>query len=83
MKLRDIFLGRPIHWLPWPFLALLFIWMNKVHLHVTRFNTFALLLLAVTAALVGFVLLTTRRGDQVTREPIPEEPGAMGTGSED
>lgn len=83
MKPRDVFLGRPIHWLPWPLLAVLFIWMNKVHLHVTRFNMFALLLLAATVVLVAFVVLTTRRGEQVTREPIPGDQSAGGTGGED
>lgn len=78
MKLRDVFLGKPIHWLPWPILAVLFIWMNSVHLHVTRFNLFALCLLAVAAALVAFVLLSTRPGELVTREPIPPEPGGPG-----
>jgi len=32
---------------------------------------------------VVFFLLTTRRGEQVTREAIPEQDGAQGTGSED
>ena len=83
MKLREIFLGKPIHWLPWPIIAVLFIWMNSVHLHVTRFNAFAFVLLAVAAAVVAWVRLTTRRDELVTREPIPEDPGAGGTGSED
>lgn len=83
MRLRDVFLGKPIHWLPWPILAVLFVWMNAVHLHVTRFNEFALLLLAAAAGVVALVVLTTRRDEQVTREPIPEEPGAAQPGGED
>jgi len=83
MALRGIFLGKPLHWLPWPLLGVLFVWMDKVHLHVTRFNTFAFVLLGLSAGVVAFFLLTTRRGEQVTREPIPEQDGAQGTGSED
>ncbi len=83
MPLRKIFLGKPIHWLPWPILAVLFVWMNKVHLHVTRFNTFSFVLLGVAVVVVGFLLFTTRRGEQVTREPIPQADGTQGTGSED
>lgn len=81
--MRKIFLGKPLHWLPWPLLGVLFVWMNKVHLHVTRFNTFAFVLFGLSAGVVAFFVLTTRRGEQVTREPIPEQGSAQGTGSED
>jgi hypothetical protein len=83
MKLRSVFLGKPIHWLLWPFIAGLYIGMNSVHLHVTRFNTFAFVILGIAAAVVAYVLLSTRRGEQVTRDPIPPEAGPAGTGSED
>lgn len=84
MKLRDVFLGKPIHWLPWPVIAALYVWMNSVHLHVTRFNTFAFILLGIAAAVVAFVVLTTRRDEQVTRESIPQEerPSPDGSGSD-
>ena len=36
----------------------------------------------ILAAVVAFVLITTRRDEQVTREPIPQEGTAAGTGSE-
>ena len=83
MSLRRIFLGKPAHWLPWPLIAVLFVWMNTVHLHVTRFNSFAFVLLGLAAGVVAFFLLTTRRGEAVTREPIPGEDGAQGTAGED
>ncbi len=73
MKPRDVFLGKPIHWLPWPVLALLYIGMDSVHLHVTRFNLFAFVLLGAAIGIVAWLRLTTRRGEAVTREPIPEE----------
>jgi len=83
MAFRKIFLGKPVHWLPWPLLGVLFVWMNKVHLHVTRFNSFTFVLLGLSAGIVAFFLFTTRRGEQVTREPIPELDASQGTGSED
>lgn len=83
MRLRDVFLGKPIHWLPWPIIAVLFVSMDKVHMHVTQFNSFTFVLLGISAGVVVFFLLTTRRGEQVTREEIPEDGGAQGTGSED
>lgn len=78
MKLRTVFLGKPIHWLPWPVIAGLYIGMDSVHLHVTRFNAFAFVLLGAAIAVVAWLRLTTREDEQVTREPIPEEPGAGG-----
>jgi hypothetical protein len=83
VKLRAVFLGKPVHWLPWLVIGGLFIWMNKLHLHVTYFNTFAFVLLAAAAGVVAFVFLTTRRGEQVTREPIPQEAGEGRTEGED
>jgi hypothetical protein len=82
MKLRDVFLGKPIHWLPWPCIAGVYIWMNSVHLHVTRFNSFAFVILGIAAAAVAFMLFTTRRDEQVTREPIPGDGGAEAGGGE-
>lgn len=76
MRLRAVFLGKPIHWLPWPVLAALYLGMDAVHLHVTRFNLFAFVLLGAAIGVVAWLRLTTRAGEQVTREPIPEEPGA-------
>ncbi len=83
MKLRDVFLGKPIHWLLWPVIAVLYIGMDSVHLHVTRFNAFAFILLGVAAGVVAFLRLTTHPGEAVTREPIPEAPEAARSGSED
>jgi len=83
VKLREIFLGKPIHWLPWPIIAALMVWMNSVHFHILRFNMYALSLLAISTAVVAFVLLTSKRDEQVTREPFAEHREGAGTGTED
>jgi len=83
MKLREIFLGKPAHWIPWPIIIALMYWMDKAHFHVLRFNFFALALVALSAAVVALFLLGSKRGDRVTREPFPEESNIAGTGSED
>lgn len=83
MKLRRIFLGKAVHWLPWPVIGVLFIWMNSEHLHVTRFNVFAFVLLGIAVAIVAFLLLTARPGEEITREPIPQEGGPVETKGED
>jgi 4-hydroxybenzoate polyprenyltransferase len=80
VKLREIFLGKPIHWLPWPLIAALMVWMNSVHFHILRFNMFALALVAVSAAVVAFLLLSSKRDEQITRESFEEgELGGTGT----
>lgn len=83
MKLRTVFLGKPVHWLPWPVIGGLFIWMNAQHLHVTRFNVFAFVLLGMATAIVAFLRLSARPGEEITREPIPQEGGPVEAGSEE
>jgi len=83
MKLHSVFLGKAVHWLPWPIIGAVFIWMNSEHLHVTRFNVFASVLLGMAAGIVAFLRLTSRPGEQITREAIPQEGGIEGTAGED
>jgi hypothetical protein len=83
VKLREIFLGKPIHWLPWPIIAALMVWMNSAHFHILRFNFFALSLVAIAAAVLAFFLTTSRRSEQITREPFEKGKEGLGTGSED
>lgn len=83
MKPREIFLGKPIHWVIWPIVAALMVWMNSVHFHVLRFNMFALSLLAIAGSAVALLLLTSTRDERITREPFAENRDVAGTGSED
>lgn len=83
MKLRKVFLGKPIHWIPWPVIAVLMVWMNSAHFHILRFNMFALALLGIAAAVVAFFLLTSRRNERITRDPFAEGQEVAGTGTED
>ena len=83
MKLREIFLGKPVHWLPWPIIAVLMAWMNSVHFHILRFNMYALSLLAISAALVAFIFLSSKPGEQITREPFADQREVTGSGRED
>jgi hypothetical protein len=83
MKLREIFLGKPLHWLPWPIIAVLMVWMNSAHFHILRFNFFALALVGISAAVVAFFLVSSRSGERLTREPFAEDKDIAGTGTED
>ena len=70
--MKSIFLGRPIHWL----FALIVIaggWqLGEMRLHVREFNSFLIILLAATLVLLVLVLSTSREGEAVTRDPVPE-----------
>ena len=83
MKLRQVFLGKPIHWLPWPIIAAIMTWMDSVHFHILRFNFFALALLVIAAAVMTFFLLTSRKDERVTREPFAEGTDVTGTAREE
>jgi hypothetical protein len=83
MKLGKIFLGKPVHWLPWLILAPLMKWMDATHFHILYFNFFALALLGIAAAVLALFLLSSHSGEQLTRDPFPDGRDVAGTGSED
>ena len=83
MKLREVFLGKPIHWLPWPIIAVIMAWMNSVHFHILRFNFFALALVVVAAAAMALFLATSRKGERITREPLADNMDVAGTAKEE
>jgi len=68
-----IFLGKPVHWALVAALIAGGWYLGHERLHVIWFNLFTLLLLAVATAVVLAVLLTTKPGEQVTRDPLEEE----------
>lgn len=70
--MKNIFLGRPLHWL---FLLLLIgggVALGMQRLHVIHFNLFIIALTAATIALLALVLATAKGPRALTRDPIPE-----------
>ncbi len=68
--MRRIFLGKPLHW---GLLVILIVggWlMGHAKLHVIGFNLFTIILLAVSAAVVAVVLMTSTPDEPVTRDPL-------------
>ena len=72
-----IFLGKPSHWALWLIIGAVLFGAGRVHMHVRWFGDFVLLLLALAAGAVLFVVLGYRKGDVITREPFdaPQPPG--------
>lgn len=70
-----VFLGKPLHWALLAIVALV-IWVSGgAKMHVIHFNTFVLIMLGGSAALVLIVLWTSKPGEQVTRDPLRPEDG--------
>lgn len=73
MKLKDIFIGKPLHWLLWiPIIGVLW-WMGNDSQHVRDFVPFVLKLLLLTVLCIAVVIGTYRRGERITREPFEED----------
>ncbi len=68
-----IFLGKPVHWLVLVIVlgALTFLGLG---LYQTRsYNLFLAILLIMTALSVVIILITTKKDEQVTREPFDDD----------
>ncbi len=74
--MRDLFLGKPVHW---TIIAALVLggWLTgRARLHVIEFNLFILGLVALTAAALVAVLATSRPDERITRDPLePDDDG--------
>jgi Mn2+/Fe2+ NRAMP family transporter len=71
--MRRIFLGKPLHW---GLVAILIVvgWLlGREKLHVIWFNLFTIILLALSAAVVAVVLMTSKPGEQITRDPLEQD----------
>jgi len=68
----SIFLGKPWHWaLGVAIVAALWL-AGGAKLHVIQFNLFLTAIAVGSLVLVLIVIWTTRKGEQVTRDPLEE-----------
>ena len=70
--MREIFIGKPIHWLLWIVAVPSLYLAGSERLHVRNFNLFLLLLGVLGLGAVLYVRWTTRPGESITRESIAE-----------
>ena len=73
MKLSDLFIGRPLHWLLWIIIASVLYWLGKNAQHVRDFVPFVLELFALVAVCVIVIVVSYRPGERVTRESLFED----------
>lgn len=70
--MKEIFIGKPLHWLIWIVIAVALYLLGDMKLHVQSFVPFIFAVLALAAGAVLLVILTYRKGDRITREPFDE-----------
>jgi hypothetical protein len=70
--MRELFIGKPAHWLIWIVIVPVLFAMSRVHLQVRHFNLFLAVVFLLGTGAVLAVLLTSRAGERVTREPFED-----------
>ncbi len=71
--MRRIFLGKPFHWLVLAVVLGVMWYMGSALTQTRNYNLFLLTLLALVVGAVGAILLTSRKGDRLTREPFEDD----------
>jgi len=72
--MRNIFLGKPLHWLMLIVIAAGLWWAGDLREHIVHFDAFIVVLLAISAVCVLIVLYGPGRGERITRDEIvPDE----------
>lgn len=70
--MKEIFIGKPLHWLIWIVVGVVLYLLGSMKLHVQSFVPFMFAVLALAAGAVLLVILTYRKGDRITREPFDD-----------
>ena len=71
--MKEIFLGRPLHWLLWAAIIAVLSVLGSLRLHTRDFNLFAIIMLALVAVSVVLIVFSHKKGDRITREPFEED----------
>ena len=71
--MRAIFLGKAIHWLVLVVVMAIMWWLGANLVQTRDYHFFLAVLFALTVGAVAVVILTTRKGEQVTREPFEDD----------
>lgn len=68
--LNEVFLGKRSHWALWVLVAAVLYVAGQYYVHVRWFAWFSLLVLALSAGVVLYLVITHRPGERITREPF-------------
>jgi len=73
--MRTLFLGKAVHWLVLAVVMAILWWLGTNLVQTRNYNLFLTILFLVTVGAVAAIVVTTRKGEQVTREPFEDQPG--------
>ncbi len=68
-----IFLGKPVHWGVLAVVVAVLWWLGDGLVQTRDYPRFLIVLAALTAAAVVAIVLTSRKGDRLTREPFEDD----------
>lgn len=71
--MNRIFLGKPLHWVVVAIVIGVMWWMGSVLLQTRNFHLFLIILFALAAGAVGTIVLTSKKGERITREPFEDD----------
>ncbi len=71
--MKEIFIGRPLHWALWVVILGVLYAVGKAKIHTIDYFTFIGILAALSAASVLTIVLTSRKGERITRQPLDDE----------
>ena len=71
--MKDVFLGKPLHWVIWAVILGLLYVLGALRLHTRDFNLFIVIVLALAAASVLVIVLSYKKGERITRDPFEDE----------
>lgn len=71
--MKKLFVGKPLHWLLIAVVIAVLYWLGSIQLHRLNYTVFLFALLGLAVASIAVVIVTTRRGEQVTREPFEDD----------
>lgn len=71
--MKNIFLGKPSHWLLLAITGAVLYAMGSQHLHVRAFPVFFLLILTLAVAALAWIVWGYRPGDAITRESFDQD----------
>ena len=72
--MRDIFLGKAIHWLVLVVVMAVLWWLGAKLVQTRDYHLFLGVLFLLIVGAVAAMIVTTRKGEQVTREPFEDDP---------
>lgn len=71
--MRGFFLGKAVHWLVVVVVVAVMWWLGANLVQTRDYHMFLAVLFVLVSGAVAVLILTTRKGEQVTREPFEDD----------